>query len=96
MSPRRPTDGPPDGGNEPDGGKASPNLLDREGMPKGTQEMPKGTQLVESSFVSFAAALWLLAQALSEVLPDGDKVRQWLRGLLNQKDRLDEARGRLF
>jgi hypothetical protein len=29
-------------------------------------------------------------------LHDGDKVRQWLRGLLNQKDRLDEAQGRLF
>jgi putative DNA methylase len=41
-------------------------------------------------------ALWLVAQALSEVLPDGDKEKQLLQGLLNQKDRLEEAQGRLF
>ena len=41
-------------------------------------------------------ALWLVAQALSEVLPDGDKEKQLLQGLLNQKDQLDEAQGRLF
>jgi hypothetical protein len=41
-------------------------------------------------------ALWVVAQALSEVLPDGDKERQLLQGLLNQKDRLEEAQGRLF
>jgi hypothetical protein len=29
-------------------------------------------------------------------LPDGDKEKQWPQGLLNQKDRLDEAQGRLF
>ena len=41
-------------------------------------------------------ALWLVAQALSEVLSDGDKEKQLLQGLLNQKDRVKEAQGRLF
>jgi hypothetical protein len=40
--------------------------------------------------------LWLVAQAFSEALPDGDKEKQLLRGLLNQRDRLEEAQGRLF
>jgi len=33
-------------------------------------------------------ALWLVAQAISEVLPDGDKEKQLLQGLLNQRDAL--------
>jgi hypothetical protein len=43
-------------------------------------------------------ALWLVAQAVSEILPDGDKEKQLMQGLLNQKDQLDqaEAKGRLF
>jgi adenine-specific DNA methylase len=40
--------------------------------------------------------LWLVAQAISEILPDGDKEKQLMQGLLNQKDRLSEAQGRLF
>lgn len=41
-------------------------------------------------------SLWLVAQAVSEILPDGDKEKQLMQGLLNQKDQLDEAQGRLF
>ncbi|MBV8611619.1 MAG: hypothetical protein JO034_29770, partial [Singulisphaera sp.] len=43
-------------------------------------------------------ALWLVAQAVSEILPDGDKEKQLMQGLLNQKDLLDQtdAQGRLF
>jgi len=43
-------------------------------------------------------ALWLVAQAVSEILPDGDKEKQLMQGLLNQKDQLDraDAQGRLF
>jgi hypothetical protein len=41
-------------------------------------------------------ALWLVAQTLSEDLRVGDKQGQWLQGLLNQRDRLEEAKGRLF
>jgi len=43
-------------------------------------------------------SLWLIAQAVSEILPDGDKEKQLMQGLLNQKDRLVEAtrQGELF
>ncbi len=43
-------------------------------------------------------SLWLVAQAISEILPDGDKEKQLMQGLLNQKDGLEEAarQGRLF
>lgn len=41
-------------------------------------------------------APWLVAQALSEVLPDGDKEKQLLQVLLNQKEQLDDSQGRLF
>jgi len=43
-------------------------------------------------------ALWVLAQAMSEILPDGDKEKQLMQGLLNQKERLEQAaeQGRLF
>jgi putative DNA methylase len=43
-------------------------------------------------------SLWLVAQAISEILPDGDKEKQLMQGLLNQKEGLEEAarQGRLF
>jgi hypothetical protein len=41
-------------------------------------------------------ALWLVAQAISEILPDGDKEKQLMQGLLNQKGQLSEVQGRLF
>ncbi len=43
-------------------------------------------------------SLWLIAQAVSEILSDGDKEKQLMQGLLNQKDRLVEAtrQGELF
>jgi len=34
--------------------------------------------------------LWVVAQAVSEILPDGDKEKQLLQGLLNQRDNLQE------
>ena len=42
--------------------------------------------------------LWLVAQAISEILPDGDKEKQLMQGLLNQKELLEQAvgQGRLF
>ena len=42
--------------------------------------------------------LWTVAQAISEVLPDGDKEKQLLQGLLNQRDKVEEEmkEGRLF
>jgi len=42
-------------------------------------------------------SLWLVAQAVSEILQDGDKEKQLMQGLLNQKDQLEAAtQGRLF
>jgi hypothetical protein len=35
--------------------------------------------------------LWTVAQAVSEVLPDGDKGKQLLQGLLNQRDGIEKA-----
>src|SRR5262249_21209181 len=35
--------------------------------------------------------IWLVAQAVSEILPDGDKEKQLMQGLLNQRDMLEEA-----
>jgi adenine-specific DNA methylase len=42
--------------------------------------------------------LWLVAQAVSEILPDGDKEKQLMQGLLNQRDQLEKAgeQGKLF
>ena len=42
--------------------------------------------------------LWLVAQAVSEILPDGDKEKQLMQGLLNQRDGLEEEarKGKLF
>ena len=34
---------------------------------------------------------WLVAQAVSEILPDGDKEKQLLQGLLNQRDGIVDA-----
>ena len=41
-------------------------------------------------------SLWLVAQAISETLPDGDKEKQLMQGLLNQRDQLVEGQGRLL
>ena len=43
-------------------------------------------------------SLWLVAQAVSEILPDGEKEKQLMQGILNQKEGLEEAtrEGRLF
>ena len=42
--------------------------------------------------------LWLVTQAVSEILPDGDKEKQLMQGLLNQREGLEQAarEGRLF
>lgn len=41
-------------------------------------------------------ALWLVAQAVSEILPDGDKEKQLLQGLLNQRESLQRGESKLF
>ena len=43
-------------------------------------------------------SLWLVAQAVSEILSNGEKEKQLMQGLLNQKEGLGEAtrQGKLF
>ncbi len=36
-------------------------------------------------------ARWIVAQAISDILPDGDKEKQLMQGLLNQKEKLEQA-----
>src|SRR5262249_57666858 len=36
--------------------------------------------------------LWAVAQAVSEILPDGNKEKQLMQGLLNQREQLAELR----
>ena len=36
------------------------------------------------------ASLWVVAQAVSEILPDGDKEKQLMQGLLNQREQVEE------
>jgi hypothetical protein len=36
-------------------------------------------------------SLWLVAQVICEILPDGDKEKRLMQGLLNQKEWLEEA-----
>lgn len=38
-------------------------------------------------------SLWVVAQAVSEILPDGDKEKQLLQGLLNQREQVEELAG---
>lgn len=55
-------------------------------------------QFLARSGQAQSAALWLVAQAISEILPDGEREKQLLQGLLNQKESLEEAtrQGELF
>jgi adenine-specific DNA methylase len=47
-------------------------------------------QFLARSGQSSNPTLWLLAQAISEILPDGDKEKQLMQGLLNQKEKLEQ------
>ena len=38
------------------------------------------------------STLWVVAQAMSEILPDGDKEKQLMQGLLNQKEKIEQMR----
>ena len=44
------------------------------------------------------ANLWVVAQAVSEILPDGNKEKQLMQGLLNQREQVEEMtqQGELF
>jgi hypothetical protein len=42
------------------------------------------------------STLWLVAQAVSEILPDGEKEKQLMQGLLNQHEKLKQDQGMLL
>lgn len=48
-------------------------------------------QLLGQSGQANNPTLWLVAQAISEILPDGDKEKQLMQGLLNQREGLEAA-----
>jgi putative DNA methylase len=48
-------------------------------------------EFLNRSGQSSNSSLWLVAQAVSEILPDDEKEKQLMQGLLNQKDGLEEA-----
>jgi adenine-specific DNA methylase len=53
-----------------------------------TQDM---AQFLSQSGQANNPTLWLVAQAISEILPDGDKEKQLMQGLLNQREGLVDA-----
>jgi adenine-specific DNA methylase len=61
-------------------------------------DTPGMAQFLARSGQSRNPALWLIAQAISEILPDGEKEKQLMQGILNQQEGLEEAtrQGELF
>jgi adenine-specific DNA methylase len=84
---------------EPDSTSAPASLIDvlhRMCVFRENGETVGMTEFLTRSGQAQNPALWLVAQAVSEILPDGDKEKQLMQGLLNQKEQLAEAQGRLF
>jgi hypothetical protein len=84
---------------EPDSNSAPASLIDvlhRMCVFREKGDTAGMTEFLTRSGQAQNPALWLVAQAVSEILPDGDKEKQLMQGLLNQKEQLAEARGRLF
>jgi adenine-specific DNA methylase len=53
-------------------------------------DVPGMVQFLAKSGQSKNPSLWVVAQAVSEILPDGDKEKQLLQGLLNQREQIEE------
>ncbi len=84
---------------EPDSNSAPASLIDvlhRMCVFREKSDTPGMTEFLNRSGQAQNPALWLVAQAVSEILPDGEKEKQLMQGLLNQKEQLAEAQGRLF
>jgi putative DNA methylase len=84
---------------EPDSNRAPSSLIDvlhRMCVFREKGDTEGMTEFLIRSGQAQNSALWLVAQAVSEILPDGDKEKQLMQGLLNQKEQLAEAQGRLF
>jgi adenine-specific DNA methylase len=84
---------------EPDSNSAPASLIDvlhRMCVFREKGDTAGMTEFLTRSGQAQNPALWLVAQAVSEILSDGDKEKQLMQGLLNQKEQLAEAQGRLF
>src|SRR5262249_24081514 len=84
---------------EPDASSAPASLIDvlhRLCVFRENGDTEGMTEFLTRSGQAQNPTLWLVAQAVSEILPDGDKEKQLMQGLLNQKEQLAEAQGRLF
>jgi adenine-specific DNA methylase len=61
-------------------------------------DLPGMAQFLNRSGQLRNANLWVVAQAVSEILPEGDKEKQLMQGLLNQREQIEEEarQGGLF
>jgi adenine-specific DNA methylase len=61
-------------------------------------DLPGMAQFLNRSRQIRNASLWVVAQAVSEILPEGDKEKQLMQGLLNQREQIEEEarQGGLF
>jgi adenine-specific DNA methylase len=53
-------------------------------------DLPGMVQFLGSSGQEKNPNLWVVAQAISEILPEGDKEKQLMQGLLNQREQVEE------
>jgi len=66
----------------------TPHVLHRACLLWNQGDRPGLTEFLARSGHARDESLWTVAQALSEILPDGDKEKQMLQGLLAGKERV--------
>jgi hypothetical protein len=78
---------------EPKGGVAAPliDVLQRACVLWAREERAALSEFLNRALLGRDEIFWSVAQSLSEILPDGDKEKQLLQGLLVSQDRLPEV-----
>jgi hypothetical protein len=78
---------------EPEGGVPAPliDVLQRACVLWEREERVALSEFLNRALMGRAATFWSVAQSLSEILPEGDKEKQLLQGLLVSQDRLPEV-----
>jgi adenine-specific DNA methylase len=78
---------------EPEGGVPAPliDVLQQACVLWEREERVALSEFLNRALVGRDETFWSVAQSLSEILPDGDKEKQLLQGLLVSQDRLPEA-----
>jgi hypothetical protein len=79
---------------EPEGGVPAPlvDVLQRACVLWAREERAALSEFLSRALMGRDEVFWSVAQSLSEILPDGDKEKQMLQGLLVSQDRLDVSR----